>query len=370
MKSLVLYVHGKGGSAAESAHYRPLFPGCEVMGLDYGTFTPWQTGAEIRDAVEKLRGRYAEITLIANSIGAYFSMCAGIDGWIRRAFFISPVVDMERLIADMMGRAGVTEPELQEKGVISTDFGEELSWSYLCYVRTHPVRWKAPTEILYGRKDSLTGYGAVAAFADAHGARLTVMEGGEHWFHTQAQMAFLDRWILSSAEPLPVNGSKYRLLRLLGKGKGGYSYLAERDGLQVVLKQIHHEPCDYYSFGNKIEAEQADYGRLQAAGIRVPAMLDIDTVAERIVKQYVEGPTVAELLRDGLSTERYLPQVREMAEAARAAGLNIDYYPTNFVLQDELLWYVDYECNEYAEQWDFEHWGAKYWTSPPEKAGS
>lgn len=39
MKDLVLYIHGKGGNAAESEHYRPLFPGREVIGLDYHTFT-------------------------------------------------------------------------------------------------------------------------------------------------------------------------------------------------------------------------------------------------------------------------------------------------------------------------------------------
>lgn len=32
-------------------------------------------------------------------------------------------------------------------------------------------------------------------FAEKHQAELTVMEGGEHWFHTEEQMAFLDDWI-------------------------------------------------------------------------------------------------------------------------------------------------------------------------------
>jgi cobyrinic acid a,c-diamide synthase len=61
----------------------------------------------------------------------------------------------------------------------------------------------------------------------------------------------------------------YRIHRLLGHGKGGYSYLAECEGHLVVIKQIHHEPCDYYSFGNKIEAEQRDHMRLKNAGIRM-----------------------------------------------------------------------------------------------------
>ena len=160
-----------------------------------------------------------------------------------------------------------------------------------------------------------------------------------------------------------VNNISYRIICLLGKGKGGYSYLAEQDGQRVVVKQIHHEPCDYYSFGNKIEAELRDYERLQKAGIRIPRMHTVDIEAERIVKDYIDGPTVMELLNSGTSVEPYLPQVRDMAAKAMAAGLNIDYYPTNFVVQDGLIWYVDYECNDYSEQWDFEHWGIQYWQS-------
>ena len=191
----VLYIHGKGGNAAECEHYRPLFPGCEVLGLDYRTFTPWETGKEIRDAVEKLRARHESVALIANSIGAFFSMYAGLNGLVRRAYFISPVVDMEKLIGDMMLWANVTEAELKSRGVIETAFGETLSWEYLCYVRSHRVDWDVPTQILYGSRDALTSFETVSGFAKKHGASLTVMEDGEHWFHTEEQMRFLDEWI-------------------------------------------------------------------------------------------------------------------------------------------------------------------------------
>ncbi len=195
MKDAVLYIHGKDGSAAESERYQALFPDCEVFGLDYQTFTPWETGAEIREAAEKLKAKHDSIILIANSIGAFFSMCAGIDGMIREAYFISPIVDMERLIGDMMQWAGVTETELKSKGVIHTEFGEDLSWEYLRYVRSHPISWDVPTHILYGKNDNLTSFETVHAFAERHNAALTVMEGGEHWFHTEQQMQFLDDWI-------------------------------------------------------------------------------------------------------------------------------------------------------------------------------
>lgn len=64
-------------------------------------------------------------------------------------------------------------------------------------------------------------------------------------------------------DTLLVNGKEYRIIRLLGKGKGGYSYLASDKEQRFVLKQIHHEPCSYYQFGNKIQAEINDYNRLK-----------------------------------------------------------------------------------------------------------
>lgn len=191
----VLYIHGKGGSAAESERYQPLFPGCVVVGLDYRTFTPWETGQEIRAAVEALRDKYDGVILIANSIGAYFTLHAGVDRIIEKAYFISPVVDMETLILSMMRGAGVTEAQLQRAGTVPTPFGEDLSWDYLCYVRSHPVRWMAPTAILYGEQDNLTPFETIDAFAKQHRASLTVMKSGEHWFHTEEQLRFLDDWI-------------------------------------------------------------------------------------------------------------------------------------------------------------------------------
>ena len=35
----------------------------------------------------------------------------------------------------------------------------------------------------------------VERFAAEHDAGLTVLEGGEHWFHTEEQMALLDNWV-------------------------------------------------------------------------------------------------------------------------------------------------------------------------------
>lgn len=163
-----------------------------------------------------------------------------------------------------------------------------------------------------------------------------------------------------------VNQTEYTVIRLLGRGKGGYSYLAEKDGAYYVLKQIHHEPCNYYTFGNKILSEQGDYDKLIAAGIPIPRMLDIDIPNERILKQYIEGPTILELVADDAMEDDYLHQAEKMVQKAYAAGLNIDYFPTNFVVEQGTVYYIDYECNPYCDEWNFENWGVKYWSKTPE----
>jgi len=196
MKHLVVYVHGKGGSAGEADHYAPLFPGCEIVGFDYRAQTPWETRDEFPRFFEPLRSTCDSLTLIANSIGAFFSMSALNSEYVDRALFISPVVDMENMIRNMMSRANVTEDELRTRKEIKTDFGETLSWDWLCDVRNHPLQWTVPTRILYGDRDNLTSPETMSAFAARINAPLTVMPGGEHWFHTPEQMAFLDKWIM------------------------------------------------------------------------------------------------------------------------------------------------------------------------------
>lgn len=195
MKELIIYVHGKGGSAEEAEHYRALFPNSGVVSFDYRSQTPWEARDEFSAFFAAQRKCGERLTLVANSIGAYFSLNSLSETLVDRAFFISPVVDMEKLIENMMLWSNVTEKELAERNEIATDFGETLSWRYLCYVREHPITWRVPTRILYGEKDPLTSMETISAFAAQHGAELTVMPGSEHWFHTAEQMRFLDDWI-------------------------------------------------------------------------------------------------------------------------------------------------------------------------------
>lgn len=167
-------------------------------------------------------------------------------------------------------------------------------------------------------------------------------------------------------EKMTVSGKEYEVRKLLGKGKGGYSYLVT-DGVQeYVLKQIHHEPCDYYQFGDKLASELGDYRQLMELGIPMPRLLAVDREQERLLKEYIAGDTVDTLVKQDRMEADYLRQMEELCARLYPAGLNIDYFPTNFVVRQGKLYYVDYECNPYSQQWSFENWGVKYWSKTRE----
>ena len=195
MKHIVVYIHGKGGSAQEAAHFQQFFADSDVLGFDYEARAPWEAKEEFAPFFEPILKSRKSVTIVANSIGAFFAMHALQGMEIKKAYFISPIVNMENLILNMLSRANASEEELRDRGELDTEYGEKLSWKYLCYAREHPICWTAPTHILYGEKDDLTSFETIYEFANRIKATLTVMKNGEHRFHTAEQMRFLDDWI-------------------------------------------------------------------------------------------------------------------------------------------------------------------------------
>ncbi|WP_051333554.1 hypothetical protein [Aliagarivorans marinus] len=157
----------------------------------------------------------------------------------------------------------------------------------------------------------------------------------------------------------------FTLTELLGRGKSAYSYLAEGPEGQVVVKLMHHEPCPYYDFGdnNKVDLEVAAYQRLQQLGIAVPELLIHDREHGYLIKTFLDGPTVTELVIAQALDEACVAQVFAMANSLQSAGLNIDYFPDNFVWLQGRLFYVDYEHNPYDSHWDLRNWGLYYWAN-------
>lgn len=195
MKNVVIYIHGKGGNSTEVEYYKKFFNDeYKIIGFDYKSEFPWDAKIEFSIFFDTITRNYDDIYLIANSLGAYYSMLSLSDKKIKKAMFISPIVDMEKLILNMMNLTNVSEEELYNKKEIATSFGETLSWEYLSYVRDNPLVWDVPTDILYAENDNITSLETMTDFVDKTNSRLTIMKNGVHYFHTEEQMNFLDNW--------------------------------------------------------------------------------------------------------------------------------------------------------------------------------
>ena len=205
-RKVYLYVHGKNGCKEEAERFAntACAAGWQVLAIDlpeHGArknspekLLPWVAVPELQAVYARMKPVWARIRLYGVSIGAWLAMQALQADAPEKTLLVSPVVDMETLITNMMQCANVTEEQLKAAGEIPTEMGETLSWPYLCWVREHPLQWHTPTQVLYGDKDALTSRAVMERFRRQSGAHLTILQGGEHWFHTPVQMAAVQTW--------------------------------------------------------------------------------------------------------------------------------------------------------------------------------
>ena len=152
--------------------------------------------ADLRKVIDYAKANYEEINLWACSMGAYFSLLGYKDEDIKKCLFLSPVVNMKTIIDNMMLWSNVTEEELKEKQEIKTEFGIALYWDYYTYVKENPISsWNKETYILYGNKDNMQSEDIVKEFANKYSCILSILEGGEHYFHTKEQLEFYTNWL-------------------------------------------------------------------------------------------------------------------------------------------------------------------------------
>ena len=178
---------------------------------------------ELSEVMAFARSKYKQVSLFACSMGAYFSMLAYKDESLEQTLLLSPVVDMRRIIENIMSYAQVTPEQLEQQKEIVTPF-KTLYWDYYQYVIEHPVEWNKKTALLYGAKDFLCEYEIVKNFADRAHAEMTVLDEGEHFFHTEEQIAFYRDWLTNKSqnnskpagtERLKPNGSCFFICRHL-----------------------------------------------------------------------------------------------------------------------------------------------------------
>lgn len=205
---VILAVHG-AQSHKEDASFRVLaetLHQCQVLSFDLPEHgarrqepvlcKPPVCVRDLSAVLDYAEARWKHIGLFAVSMGAYFSLLSCGDRPIGQAWFLSPVVDMEILISNMMSWFSVSLERLKRERAIPTPMGQTLYWDYYCYVQEHPIcRWSVPTEILIGGRDTLCAPAVTAAFAERFSCRLRIAEHAEHWFHTPEELSALSAWL-------------------------------------------------------------------------------------------------------------------------------------------------------------------------------
>lgn len=151
---------------------------------------------DLKQIMEYAKLNYNEINLWACSMGAYFSLLAYRNEEIKQCIFLSPVVNMKVIIDNMMLWSNTTEEKLKEKQEIKTDFGQTLYWDYYEYVKDNPItKWNKKTYVLYGDKDNLQNENLIKDFCNKYDCKLSILENGEHYFHTEEQLNYYKSWI-------------------------------------------------------------------------------------------------------------------------------------------------------------------------------
>lgn len=150
----------------------------------------------------------------------------------------------------------------------------------------------------------------------------------------------------------------------LGKGKSGVSYLAELNGQEVVYKIMHDEPCPYYTFsGNKVALEVNSYKVLNECGILIPELICFDEEKNYLIKSFIDGKCGHTWVAEGNDDDKIIEQLFSVYKKVKIKEINIDYFPANFVISHNLLYYIDFEINKYDYLWGLEEWGIYYWAN-------
>ena len=156
--------------------------------------SPQNSIEDLEKAILYAKGLASQVSMFGCSLGAYFGMMAYQREPIKQALLLSPVVCLQHVIENIMRMFNISKEKLQSEKKIITPM-KTLYWEDYEYIIKHPVRWNAPTALLYGEADDICAFEDVSGFAERTQATLTVMSKGEHYFHTEEQIAFFRQWL-------------------------------------------------------------------------------------------------------------------------------------------------------------------------------
>jgi pimeloyl-ACP methyl ester carboxylesterase len=205
-----IFVHGKKSSKEEAQELAEIAveKSFQVLSFDlpqHGDRLQEDYPCSVQNGVNDLNvviksceNRWKRKSLFACSLGAYFSLVAYRDICFEKCLFLSPILDMEQLIKNMMSWFHVDEEKLAKEKEIPTPMGETLSWDYYSYVKANPItKWDSPTYILYGTRDHITERTVLENFSRKFSCSVEWIQNGEHYFQSEQQKNALHLWLIN-----------------------------------------------------------------------------------------------------------------------------------------------------------------------------
>jgi len=179
-EKVYLFIHGNSGSKEEAIPFAELAvpKGYQVIGIDLPVMgKPWNVLGMIDDVKNYLKKNYSSISIRSNSIGSFYTLMAFQSENVDKALLVSPILDMKTYIDEKSVKENIKDGE------------------YYRFICNNPIdSWNAETHILRPDVDLIVPEAVYDHFISRHECTVSVMEGGEHWFHTEEQLAVLKEW--------------------------------------------------------------------------------------------------------------------------------------------------------------------------------
>ena len=175
-EKVFLFVHWLHGRKEEAlAFAKEAVPkGYQVLSIDLPVERkPWEVLPLLNEVRDYLYENWESVSVRANSIGSWFTLLTFQSKKVEQALLVSPILDMKKFIELMPQRE---------------DY-------YYEWVVNNPITgWNVPTYIIRPEVDMIVSEEIGSDFISQHQCQITIMPGGEHWFHTPEQLAFLKAW--------------------------------------------------------------------------------------------------------------------------------------------------------------------------------
>lgn len=164
---------------------------------DSYTCTPQNCIRDLQSVYKFVKTQGSQISIFGCSLGAYFSLLAYHEYDVNQSIFLSPVVNMKKIINSLMRSFNISENQLKLEKQIALPIGQVLDWDYYTFVKNNPItfNWDVPTHILYGKNDTMCDEADIKEFTERYQLNLEIDEDGEHFYHTAEQLDVFNNWL-------------------------------------------------------------------------------------------------------------------------------------------------------------------------------